>query len=350
VAEEYIFQLRITGPDNLSRMFVVPLGITRIGRQAGNDLVLESNLISRQHATLECTPTGCQIMDMGSANGTRVNGEQIPPNVPVLLAHGALVDIGTFRIAFEQIRVAAAQPAPEPPPPPVVEVPLAEPAPIIAPAGEPEPAKPARGKGESGEGSPPRDLTPPPPVEAPKPDYSQLPPGMDIHSNRLLSYLPGIYHNDFMARFLGIFEAIITPIEWNIDNFDLYLDPGTAPDDYLPWLANWFTVSFDPSWDEEQRRQLLQEAHAIYARRGTRWALCRVLEIYTRATPEIIDLASDLDPFVFRVRLPINEGEGDRVLIERLIDANKPAHTDYKLEFIGRKKESARKNGKNGNE
>jgi phage tail-like protein len=329
-------------------MFVVPLGITRIGRQAGNDLVLESPLISRQHATLECTPTTCHVMDLGSANGTLVNGERIPANVPILLSHGMVVDIGSFRITYEQIRIAAAQPAPEPPP--IPEKPVAEASPIIAPVAEPEPAKPAKekkSKGRGGEGMPPRDLTPPPPVEPPRPDYSQLPPGLDIHSNRLLSYLPGIYHNDFMSRFLGIFEAIITPIEWNIDNFDLYLDPSTAPDSFLPWLANWFALGFDPSWDIYQRRMLLQEAHNIYARRGTRWALSRVLEIYTGVTPEIIDLADDLDPFVFRVKLPLDEEEGDRGLIERLIDVNKPAHTDYKLEFVGRK-ESARKNGKNG--
>lgn len=162
-----------------------------------------------------------------------------------------------------------------------------------------------------------------------------MPPGLSTHSRRLLSYLPGIYHTDFTARFLGIFESILTPIEWNVDNFDLYLDPGTAPVGFMPWLANWFEITFDPSWNEAQRRTLLKEAHQIYACRGTRRALARVLEIYTGHKPEIIDLDEDQEPFTFTVKLPLRSGEVNRELAERIIDANKPAHTGYTLAFKG---------------
>ena len=123
------------------------------------------------------------------------------------------------------------------------------------------------------------------------------------------------------------------PAEWNINNFDLYLDPQTAPEDFLPWLANWFSISFDPSWSIEQRRTLLSEAHQIYAKRGTRWALSRVLEIYTGTQPEIEDLQEGEDPFTFSVKLPIPEKDVDRDLVEAIIDVSKPAHTNYKLQF-----------------
>jgi phage tail-like protein len=137
-----------------------------------------------------------------------------------------------------------------------------------------------------------------------------------------------------MRRFLGIFEAILTPIEWQIDNFDLYLDPGTAPVGFLPWLASWFDVAFDPSWDEVQRRQLLREAHRIYARRGTKWALSRVLEIYTGKTPTIVDADEDLAPFTFKVTLPFSAARSERAMVERLIDVHKPAYALYELEFV----------------
>jgi phage tail-like protein len=140
-----------------------------------------------------------------------------------------------------------------------------------------------------------------------------------------------------MARFLGMFESILIPIEWNVDNFDLYLDPGTVPTGFLPWLANWFEITFDPTWGEAQRRTLLAEAHQIYARRGTCWALSRVLEIYTGHRPEIIDLDEDLEPFTFAVRLPLRAGEVNRELVERIIDANKPAHTTYTLKILREK-------------
>ncbi len=77
----------------------------------------------------------------------------------------------------------------------------------------------------------------------------------------------------------------------------------------------------------------MEEAHEIFARRGTAWALSRVLEIYTGVEPEIIDLEKDEDPFTFKVKMPVAETEVDRQLIERIVDANKPAHTNYQLLF-----------------
>lgn len=333
MADEFIMQFRITGPNDFAQTFVLPAGSITIGRQAGNNLVLENQLISRKHAQIDTTSSGSQITDLGSANGTIVNGEKLAPNVPMPLAHGAVIEIGTFRLAYEQLRVAPAKPtekpvleAERPAAPQPQEIPPAKPTP-------PESIAPST-----------RQLTiPAAEKEKPAPDYSQIPPGLSLESQRLLNYLPGIYHNDFMSRFLGIFEAIITPIEWNVDNFDLYLNPGTAPEEFLPWLENWFALNLDPSWSQEQRRLLLKEAHEIYARRGTRWALSRVLEIYTGATPEIVDTAAELAPFTFVVKLPLNEKDVDRPLIERLIDTNKPAHTDYTLEFTANGSKGKRK-------
>lgn len=321
MAEEFIIQLRISGPEGMSQLFVVPAGETMIGRQTGNDIKLESQLISRQHARLDCTAEGCHITDLGSANGTLVNGERLEANAPYKLAHGATIEIGPFQLAYEQIPVAAPPPAEKKPAKPKTK-PSAEKKPARPPKTEPKAAPPA---------------PPPPPSQIsqmrPRPDYSRPPVGLTYHSSRLIQYLPGIYHTDFMARFLGIFEAILTPIEWNVDNFDLYLSPGTAPNAFVPWLANWFEITFDSTWSQEQRRTLLAEAHQIYARRGTRWALSRVLEIYTGVAPEIVDTADDLDPFTFVVKIGLSEQDVDRSLIENMIDASKPAHTNYTVEF-----------------
>jgi len=176
---------------------------------------------------------------------------------------------------------------------------------------------------------------PPPPLPFPEGTIDLIPPGLSIYSSRLLKFLPGIYQTEFMARFLGIFEATLVPIEWTIDNFDLFLSPRTAPTLFLPWLANWFEVEFDKTWSEKQLRLFLEEAWLIYARRGTRWALNRVLEIYTNHTPIIDDLAEDLRPHEFRVILPVSEQSLNRASVESLINYYKPAHTDYELIFQG---------------
>jgi phage tail-like protein len=136
-----------------------------------------------------------------------------------------------------------------------------------------------------------------------------------------------------MSRFLGIFEATLVPIEWTIDNFDLFLSPDTSPQGFLPWLAGWFGLTFDSTWSDEKRRALLREAHQIYSRRGTHWALSRVLEIYTGEAPEIDDTGEKLEPFTFEVSLAQRKRDVDEGLIEALIDVHKPAHTSYKLKF-----------------
>lgn len=317
MAEQYVRRLNITGPES-SQTVDVPVGVLTIGRQAGNDIRLNHAMVSRSHARIECTAEECQITDLGSANGTSINGQALKANSSVPLATKAKIEIGPFQLVFEQEAMVAPEPPPSPPP-------EAKPLELESEPLEAEPPPPA---------SPP--LPPRPPDRGP-PDYSQPPPGLSRSSSRYLEYLPGIYQTDFMARFLAIFESIMSPIEWNVDNFDLYLNPNTTPAGFLPWLANWFSISFDPSWNEQQQRTLLTEAHEIFARRGTRWSLSRVLEIYTGVAPEIIDLQEDEDPFTFTVKLPLTKQEVDRSLIERIIDANKPSHTNYQLSFKRRR-------------
>jgi phage tail-like protein len=312
MADNYIRRIIVKGPETEETIDLTE-GTTTIGRQDGMDIRLNHPMVSRNHAQIECLAQECQITDLGSANGTSLNGKPLEANSPAPLASSANIQIGPFELTFEQISIEPPKPEPAPSPP--------EPEPEPAPP-PPEPVKP------------PTVPPTPPPEDGTQPfDFSEPPPGLSRTDTRYLQYLPGIYHTDFMARFLAIFESVLTPIEWNVDNFDLYLDPKTAPPEFLPWLADWFSITFDPSWSVEQKRELLIEAHQIFARRGTAWALARVLEIYTGHQPEILDLEKDQDPFTFTVKLPVTEKEVDRQLIERIVDANKPAHTSYNLLF-----------------
>jgi len=341
------FKLLLKKPDGKTDVFPVPIGITTIGRQAGTDLILPHTQVSRLHARLEAVADECHITDSGSSNGSYVNGARLTPEVPVLLKHGDIIKIGPFELGFvmEAAPEAPAE-APAAPDPSVVEVvePAPEPkkeAPPTAKAEKKEPAaekkpaaqEPTAPAASGGAGQPPPPATLVEIVDEPPGDDGLIPPGLDIRSRKLLSYLPGIYHTDFMARFLGIFEATQVPLEWTIDNFDLFLDPDTSPQGFLPWLAGWFGVTFDASWSDEKRRALLKEAHAIYARRGTAWALRRVLEIYTGEAPRIDDTSKDLDDFTFEVSLAQRRQEVDENLVSALIEVHKPAHTSYRLKF-----------------
>ena len=322
---KYEYHFQIEGPET-SQLFTIPVGKSSIGRQMGNDLQLDDPQISRQHAQLECTDIDCQIMDLGSSNGTRVNDAKLTPNVMVPLSQADVVKIGPFTLILSQIQIEEKITQPEVKQIKIEAVEEPQPEEGFEEQLEALPEEPA---------SPPPSEPPAPPgvLEPGLPAESLLPPGLTIRSERLMNYLPDIYHTDFLRRFLGLLESIQRPIEWNIDNFDLYLDPGTSITSFLPWLANWFEITFDTTWNEEQRRTLLKEAHMIYGRRGTRWALSRVLEIYTGGTPEISDSDEKCEPFTFSVKIPTLGKKIDKKIIEELIDANKPAHTSYILEI-----------------
>lgn len=351
--------LHIKGPES-AQDFTVPLGTTLIGREASSGLPLPYPLVSRKHAQVDCSEDQCTVMDLGSANGTLLNGNPLAPQTPTPLVQGDLLGIGPFEMTCEVVLTELPpppppEPEPLPPPEPAVE-PALESVPEEAAVEKPAPAKPekpaAAGKPArpakepsrqpekaAGPPAPSGPAAPPPAAKLPlAPDSSilppgQLPPGLTMQSLLLLPNLPGIYHTDFMSRFLAMFETIELPIAWTIDHFNLFLSPGTAPYAFLPWLANWFEIVFDSTWNEAQRRMLLKEAGEIYARRGTRWALSRVLEIYLGKAPEILEFQDPRDPYTFTIKLPVRLGQISRELLVHMIDASKPAHTNYNLEF-----------------
>lgn len=61
------------------------------------------------------------------------------------------------------------------------------------------------------------------------------------------------------------------------------------------WLAQWVALRQSPSWDEYQRRKALSEIVQVYAKRGTKAGLNKLIELYARSplrTRIVIDDAS----------------------------------------------------------
>jgi pSer/pThr/pTyr-binding forkhead associated (FHA) protein len=65
----------VSGP-YFGKVLAVP-GRLVIGRGSDCDLVLDEPEMSRKHAMIEVTPAGIYLRDMGSSNGTFVNGVQV---------------------------------------------------------------------------------------------------------------------------------------------------------------------------------------------------------------------------------------------------------------------------------
>ncbi len=337
---QYCLIIHRTEKDEL---FQLPIGITTLGRESNRDLVLNHPMVSRLHAQIVCTPSACEITDMESANGTTINDLLLSPHTPYALKSQDCIHIGPFEIDMQivpreteiepEIKTLEGMPAP-------AGVPVTSS--MIGPSIEPS-ANPPENSSRDGEPypQPPGEIPPslPPSTgENPAEDRQiSIAEGSSIYSTRLIHFLPDIYHNSspdmFMERFLGLFELIWLPIEYNVDNFDLYLDPLTAPKEFLPWLGYWFDLSTDLNMTEAQVRVFLHEAYQIYSRRGTKNSLLRLLEIFTGFTPEIIEFGEDLAPHTFKVRFHTPKSAVNQRSIERIIEENKPAHTTYQLEF-----------------
>ena len=184
-----------------------------------------------------------------------------------------------------------------------------------------------------------------------------------------LQYLPALYQadetsRDVLDRFLSLFDTIFEEIESSIEDFPLYLDAQGIPPDFLPWLASWFDLKLLPTWDEAKRRQFLQEIVELYRWRGTIPGLRKLLQLHAdlqEPMPQIVEhfrgknikkdeslkqvvskaiesWLGEIDdaPHHFTVLMPpyIINTPDKRLVVERLIDANKPAHTHYNLRAI----------------
>jgi len=69
----------------------------RIGRHPENHLHLTDKKVSRFHAIIDLTERGFRIRDLGSRNGTSVNGERVRE---ALLEHGDEIQVGPVKMAF----------------------------------------------------------------------------------------------------------------------------------------------------------------------------------------------------------------------------------------------------------
>jgi hypothetical protein len=101
MAQEIKFRLQVEGP-SISRQDKILKQKLIIGRDSEkNMLTLPHKALSRQHAQLECTETGCWLTDLNSAIGTIVNGRKLSPGVPVLLSNGDVIKIGPYTLTIK---------------------------------------------------------------------------------------------------------------------------------------------------------------------------------------------------------------------------------------------------------
>lgn len=83
---------------NGRRLMVPPRGAT-LGRSRDCDIVIEDQNVSRRHAELSPGADGWVISDLGSTNGTRLNGRTVHGAQP--LEPGDEIELGSAFVTFE---------------------------------------------------------------------------------------------------------------------------------------------------------------------------------------------------------------------------------------------------------
>lgn len=80
---------------------VIPLETTQmtVGRGLNNDIILEDTRVSRHHAQLRYRQRRFWITDLGSTNGTFINGEQVEEKA---LRDGDVVSLGGLELTFKE--------------------------------------------------------------------------------------------------------------------------------------------------------------------------------------------------------------------------------------------------------
>jgi hypothetical protein len=79
--------------------------IATIGRDVNNAIVVEDQFVSAEHAILTFRGRAWYVEDLGSTNGTFVNGSPVEGVAP--LGFGDVVQVGQVRLRLERPRSAA---------------------------------------------------------------------------------------------------------------------------------------------------------------------------------------------------------------------------------------------------
>jgi pSer/pThr/pTyr-binding forkhead associated (FHA) protein len=102
-------RLSITLPDSTPALHERTEELNMIGRSPENSIRLEDVSVSGRHAELALMRESCYLKDLGSINGTLVNGQ---PVTGVQLRAGDRIGFGKVEACFECETVSGVQPLP----------------------------------------------------------------------------------------------------------------------------------------------------------------------------------------------------------------------------------------------
>lgn len=102
-------KLQIFLPDGTNTSHDLPEGKTTVGRLPDNSLQIDDGSVSSRHAEIVFEGDSFHLHDLGSTNGTFINGEQVTDAV---LRHGDEVRFGVVETVYHGEEASPDQPLP----------------------------------------------------------------------------------------------------------------------------------------------------------------------------------------------------------------------------------------------
>lgn len=100
VAEDHVHYLVVTeGPEH-GRMIELDSRPITIGRASPSDIVLRDVELSRSHCRIHLQPNGVTVTDLGSTNGTFIDGIRVDGCIG--LPHGSFLQVGRHSLKYER--------------------------------------------------------------------------------------------------------------------------------------------------------------------------------------------------------------------------------------------------------
>jgi phage tail-like protein len=107
----------------------------------------------------------------------------------------------------------------------------------------------------------------------------------------LIHQLPvGMAEDEFLVRFLSIFQEIVNTVLHQVDTLPHVFDPSVAPDGMVRFMGRWLACNWvDSSLPDATQRDIVRRYSQLLQWRGTRRGLQQLLELISGEPAVVTD-------------------------------------------------------------
>jgi phage tail-like protein len=155
----------------------------------------------------------------------------------------------------------------------------------------------------------------------------------------LIHQLPmGMVEDDFLVRFLSIFQDVADTVVSQLDNLPHMFDATVAPPSMVRTLGQWIGVDWvDPSLPDPLQRRIVREYFSLLRWRGTKRGMRQLLELISEQPATVEETGgifhegespADIGHVVLRVR---STGWATEADLLRIVRSELPASVTFEL-------------------